>query len=253
VARTIRSNVIFEHLPIDSMQPCVAVTATTEIIRDALRVRVNAAYTAALAAAGLVPIVVPPLSAGVASAVLDGVAGLLVTGGEDVAPSRYGETPHPTVQAHEERDEMEIALVTEARRRGLPTLAICRGIQVVNVALGGTLVQDIPSQYANALDHDPKASRGARVHEVCVEPRSRLALALGTDRLMTNSFHHQALSRVSDQLRVTARAPDGIIEGAEAVEPDWWMLAVQWHPEELTNTKEPWDRNLFAAFAAALS
>jgi putative glutamine amidotransferase len=232
----------------------VAVTATTEIIRGAARVRVNLSYTQALTDAGLVPLVVPPLPASAASSVLAGVAGLVVTGGEDVAPARYGEEAHPTVEAHEGRDENEIALLLEARRRRLPTLAICRGIQVVNVALGGTLVQDIPSQLSNALSHDPGGQRDARVHEVRVSPGSRLADALGADRLTTNSFHHQALARVPSELCVTARAVgDDVIEGAESADPAWWMLGVQWHPEELTNTKEPWDRNLFAAFAAAVS
>lgn len=210
------------------------------------------AYTAALARVGLVPLVVPPLPAAVAPAILDGVAGLLVTGGEDVHPARYGEDIHPSVEPHEQRDEMEIALVAEAQKRKLPTLAICRGIQVVNVALGGSLVQDIPSHHPDALDHDPDDARDSRVHEVRVEPSSRLARALGTDHLMTNSFHHQALARVSSALCITARAPDGIIEGAESADPSWWMLAVQWHPEELIDTTEPWDRNLFSAFASAL-
>jgi putative glutamine amidotransferase len=230
----------------------VAVTGTTEIIRGAPRVRVNLSYTDALVRVGLVPLVVPPLAASAAAAVLDGVAGLVVTGGEDVAPDRYEEPAHPTVEAHEGRDESEITLIREARRRRLPTLAICRGIQVVNVAFGGSLVQDIPSQCPNAINHDPGGSRDARVHEVIVESKSRLAHALGGDRLTTNSFHHQALARVSDELCVTARATDGIIEGAESADDSWWMLAVQWHPEELTNTPESWDRNLFSAFAEAV-
>jgi putative glutamine amidotransferase len=87
---------------------------------------------------------------------------------------------------------------------------------------------------------------------VIVESKSRLAHALGGDRLTTKSFHHQALARVSDELCVTARATDGIIEGAESADDSWWMLAVQWHPEELTNTPESWDRNLFSAFAEAV-
>jgi putative glutamine amidotransferase len=231
----------------------VAVTATTEIIRGAQRVRVNRAYTDALARAGLVPLIVPPLAASAASTVLDGVAGLVVTGGEDVAPSRYGAAPHPSVELHEGRDESEIALILEARRRRLPTLAICRGIQVANVALGGSLVQDIPSQCPGALNHDPGGNRDARVHEVSVDPTSRLARALGAECLTTNSFHHQALARVSKDLRVTARASDGVIEGAESVDDEWWMLAVQWHPEELMDTPEPWDRNIFSAFARAVS
>lgn len=230
----------------------VGVTATTEVIRDALRVRVNAAYTEAVQRVGLIPLVVPPLPAAEVTAVLDGLAGLVVTGGEDVAPGRYGQSPHPTVQAHEERDESEISLVLEARRRRLPTLAICRGIQVVNVALGGTLIQDIPSQLSTHLNHDPDGERSQRVHDVRVEPSSTLARALRTDRLATNSFHHQALDAVGEGLRVTARAEDGIIEGAESADPNWWMLAVQWHPEELMDTPEPWDRNLFQALAAAV-
>jgi putative glutamine amidotransferase len=240
-------------LTIDSRSPLVAVTATTEVIRGAPRVRVNLAYTESLVAVGLVPLVVPPLTASGAGAILAGVAGLVVTGGEDVAPARYGQEAHPTVEPHEDRDESEIALLLEARRRRLPTLAICRGLQVVNVALGGTLVQDIPSQLTHAIAHDPDDRRDARVHEVRIEPDSRLARALGTDRLMTNSFHHQSLAQVPSELCVTARtAEDGVIEGAESADPSWWMLGVQWHPEELTQTAEPWDRNLFAAFAAAV-
>ena len=223
------------------------------MIRGAPRVRVNLAYTEALTKVGLVPLVVPPLSAAAAAAILDGVDGLLVTGGEDVHPARYDEVPHPSVEAHEGRDESEIALVLEARKRCMPTLAICRGIQVVNVALGGSLVQDIPSQSPGAIDHDPGGNRDARVHEVQVDKGSRLASALGTNCLTTNSFHHQALARVANALRITARAADGTIEGAESAASEWWMLAVQWHPEELTSTAEPWDRNLFAAFARALA
>jgi putative glutamine amidotransferase len=222
------------------------------MIRGALRVRVNASYTHALVRVGLVPVVVPPLAASIAPDLLVGVAGLVITGGEDVAPARYDEQPHPTIEAHEGRDESEIALIHEAKRRQLPTLAICRGIQVVNVAFGGSLVQDIPSQCPNAIDHDPGGSRDTRVHQVRVEPQSRLARALGADHLMTNSFHHQALARVASGLCVTARATDGIIEGAESADPNWWMLAVQWHPEELMNTPDPWDRNLFGAFAREL-
>jgi len=231
--------------------PVVAVTATTELIRGIPRVRVNAAYTEALEHVGLVPLVVPPLPPSAAHAVLEGVAGLVVTGGEDVDPARYGEPAHPTVEVHEGRDESEIALIVEAHRRRLPMLAICRGIQVLNVALGGTLVQDIPSQSPTTIDHNPGGDRDSRVHEVRLDADSRLARALGTNCLSTNSSHHQALARVSDDLRVSARSEDGVIEGVESTDPDWWMLGVQWHPEELMQTAEPWDRNLFSAFARA--
>jgi putative glutamine amidotransferase len=230
--------------------PPVAVTATTEIIREALRVRVNAAYTTAIRGAGLLPLVLPVLDPTDADAALDGMAGLVLTGGEDVSPGRYGSAPHPALgDTHDGRDGFEIALVHAARARALPTLAICRGIQILNVALGGTLVQDIPSEWTNPIVHDGEWARTARVHEVDVTAGSRLARALGTERPVVNSMHHQAVGTVAAPLATVARAPDGMVEGVEWPDDEWWMVGVQWHPEELTASPEPWDRALFAAFA----
>jgi putative glutamine amidotransferase len=234
--------------------PPVAVTATTEIIRNALRVRVNAAYTVSIRGAGMLPVVLPVLDPGDADAALDGVAGLVLTGGEDVNPSRYGAAPHPELgETNDGRDAFEMALVGAARARALPTLAICRGIQVLNVALGGTLVQDIPSEWKEPIVHDGDWARTARVHEVDVTPGSRLARALGTERPVVNSMHHQAIGTVASPLATVARAPDGIVEGVEWPSDDWWMVGVQWHPEELTATPEPWDRALLGAFTEVVS
>lgn len=231
--------------------PLVALTATTATSDGIVRVRTNAAYVRALEAAGLVPLVLPPLNAAHADRALDAVSGLVLTGGEDVAPWRYGEPPHRALgTVNEARDAFELALIAAAHDRSLPTLAICRGIQVLNVALGGTLVQDIPSQCPAALLHAPGDGRAMRVHEIAVDSGSRLAEVLEADRLSVNSAHHQAIGRVADGLRVTARAADGIIEGAEWDVDAWWAVGVQWHPEELTETPEPWDRGLFASFAA---
>jgi putative glutamine amidotransferase len=233
-----------------SITPLVALTATTAAADGIVRVRTNAAYVLALEAAGLVPLVLPPLDAAHAERALDAVSGLVLTGGEDVAPWRYGESPHPALgTVNEARDAWELALTTAARSRGLPTLAICRGIQVLNVALGGTLVQDIPTECPSALPHAPKEARSTRVHEVHVTSGSRLSEVLDAERLTVNSAHHQSIARVADGLRVTARAPDGIIEGAEWSGDDWWAVGVQWHPEELIETPESWDRGLFARFA----
>jgi putative glutamine amidotransferase len=233
--------------------PLIAVTATSEHIRSALRVRVNAAYTRAVERAGAIPFVVPPLGDPAAlGPLLDRVDGLVLTGGEDVDPARYGTQPHPALGVlNADRDATELALVAEARSRRLPTLAICRGIQLLNVALGGTLVQDIPSERPSAIEHDSAQARDARVHEVSVEPGSRLAAALGDTCVRANSFHHQALDRVADGLRVTARASDGLIEGVEWSGEEWWALGVQWHPEELVDGSERWDRQLFAALIRA--
>src|SRR5262245_12603659 len=140
-------------VPTTPFAPFVAVTATTEMIRGKSRVRVNQAYTDAILRAGLIPVVAPPLPPPRAADLLAGIAGLVLTGGEDVEPRLYGATPHPSVDVHRSRDESELALFDLVRQRAIPTLAICRGIQLVNVAMGGTLVQDIPTERPNAIVH----------------------------------------------------------------------------------------------------
>ena len=232
----------------------VAVTASIRPDGDTSRVRLTAAYVTALENAGLIPLIVPPLAnADAASAILDSVAGLVLTGGEDVDPARYGEKRHEKVRSvNPARDATEAALIKEAKERGTPVLAICRGIQILNVALGGTLVQDIPSQCETKIAHDEESARDSRTHEISVEPGSLIATAVGTEHLTVNSFHHQSVKRVADGMRVTARSPDGIIEGIESTDEDWWVMAVQWHPEEMTDSAEPWDRGLFQAFARKL-
>jgi putative glutamine amidotransferase len=232
----------------------VAVTAGIRPDGDTSRVRLTAAYVTALENAGLIPLIVPPLAnADAASAILDSVAGLVLTGGEDVDPARYGEKRHEKVRSvNPARDATEASLIKEAKERGTPVLAICRGIQILNVALGGTLVQDIPSQCETKIAHDEESARDSRTHEISVEPGSLIATAVGTEHLTVNSFHHQSVKRVADGMRVTARSPDGIIEGIESTDEDWWVMAVQWHPEEMTDSAEPWDRGLFQSFARKL-
>lgn len=233
--------------------PLIAVTATTEIIRGLERTRANVSYTEAARSAGLLPLILPVLAPADADAALAGMAGLMLTGGEDVDPAHYGGAPHAALgEVHARRDAFEIALVRAARARRLPTLAICRGIQVANVALGGALMQDLPSECPAALPHDGAWDRRERVHELELAAGSRLADAVGVTRATTNSLHHQAVARLAEGLTAVAHAPDGVIEGVEWTGDDWWMLGVQWHPEELVGTAEPWDRALFDAFAAAV-
>ena len=231
----------------------VAVTASIRLDGDTSRVRLTAAYVTALESAGLIPLIVPPLSSpSAAAAIMDSVSGLVLTGGEDVDPERYGEKRHEKVRSvNAARDATEAALIEAAKARGKPVLAICRGIQILNVALGGTLVQDIPSQCGTKIAHDEDSPRTTRTHEISIEPASLIAKAVGAEHVTVNSFHHQAVKRVADGMRVTARSPDGIIEGLEST-GDWWVMAVQWHPEEMTDSPEPWDRGLFKAFAQKL-
>lgn len=234
--------------------PIVALTSTTKDIGGLMRVRLNEAYVDAVRAAGLTPLVLPPLEPAELDAVASAVSGIVLTGGEDVDPAEYGAARNPLTQdPHQRRDKCELALVQLAHDRRLPTLAICRGIQVVNVALGGTLIQDIASECPSAIDHDQSNDREARVHEVSIDRQSKLAAAVGSPTISVNSSHHQALARVAGGLRVTARSPDGIIEGVEWEADDWWMLGVQWHPEELVRDAADWDRGLFRAFASALA
>ena len=232
--------------------PAVAVTATTESIRDVLRVRANASYTNSLYSARLRPFILPVLDPLAADQMLEGMAGLVLTGGEDVGPQHFGQPAHAALgEVHAGRDHFELALVQAAMARRIPTLAICRGIQIANVALGGTLVQDIPSDWPAAIEHDGPWPRNHRAHVVRAADHSRLASALGGQDLTVNSFHHQAVATLAPHLAAVAHAPDGVIEGVEWATDDWWMVGVQWHPEELTETPESWDRNLFGAFASA--
>ena len=219
-----------------------------------MRVRLNEAYVDAAREAGMVPLVLPPLDPGEVGPVLDAVAGVILTGGEDVDPAAYGAARgEKTESVHARRDTCELAVLKLARERRMPTLAICRGIQLANVGLGGTLVQDLPSERPSSIDHDQSVKRASRVHDVSVDEGSKLARALGASgTIPVNSSHHQALDRVAPGLRVTARSPDGVIEGVEWTADDWWMLGVQWHPEELTRDGKPWDKRLFEAFAKAL-
>lgn len=215
------------------------------------RVRLNNTYIIALESAGLVPLVVPPLtSASAARSILSAVAGLVLTGGEDVDPALYGQDRHAKAGTPNRlRDDTEIALVRAARDLAKPVLAICRGPQLLNVALGGTLIQDIPSQLPGALEHNAKEDRASRVHDVEVEAGSRIARAMGATRLRVNSLHHQSVRDLAPGLRITARAPDGVVEGIESESADWWAIAVQWHPEEMNDSPEPWDPGLFRGFA----
>ena len=240
-------------MPRAATTPIVAVTASTRMVQDSGKVTVNRAYTDAILAAGLVPLVVPPMSEDGARAILDAVHGLVLTGGEDVDPAHFGAPRHPkTGPANDLRDRIELALAKEAAARKLPTLAICRGVQVLNVALGGTLVQDIPSEVETSIDHDAERERSSRVHDVAVNAGSRLAGIIGADRITTNSFHHQSVDRLAGGLQTVATSPDGVVEGVECSDRSWWAVGVQWHPEELTGTHEDWDRRLFSAFAVAV-
>jgi putative glutamine amidotransferase len=173
-----------------------------------------------------------------------GFDGLLLAGGEDVDPPLYGETARPGIGGiNRRRDEQELGLIAAARRRGAPIFGICRGLQVVNVACGGTLVQDIPTEIPSPVEHDVRRPRDAMAHAVTVSAGG--ALPSGT--FAVNSRHHQAIARLGGGLSATARSADGLIE---AIEGDG-IVAVQWHPENLR--QDPVSRRLFRMFREAVA
>jgi putative glutamine amidotransferase len=205
-------------------------------------------YTEALRRAGAVPVLIPPQPEN-AEAIVENVDGILLAGGDDCDPSAYGEQRHPTVDPvmDPRRQSNDLALARVARERGIPTLGICLGVQVMNVAAGGTLIQDIGSELRTDIDHASEPSDRHR-HDVLIENDTNLAKIVGDQELNVNSSHHQAIRHVGEGLRVTALAPDGIIEGLEDPSHPFY-IGVQWHPEDISTEKSA--QSLFGAFIEA--
>lgn len=195
--------------------------------------------------AGGIAVLLPPqpVDGDVADRVLDRLDGLVITGGPDVDPSRYGQQPHPqTNEPARERDEWEFALLTGALARGIPVLGVCRGAQVLNTALGGTLHQHLPDVIGHT--HHQKGNAIFGTSDVRTVPGTRLASLIG-ERSDAQCYHHQAIDRLGDGLVVSARDADGVIEAVE-VPGEHFVLGVQWHPEERLD-----DLRLFRAVVEA--
>jgi putative glutamine amidotransferase len=212
-------------------------------------------YIHALEQVGLAPMLVTPAhSPAAVAAILDACAGLVLSGGEDVDPARYGESPSPALGAVEPlRDAMEFRALEVAERRGMPILGICRGLQVLNVHFGGTLYQDIATERPSDLLHQQREPWDHRTHGATVRPGSLLHRIVGEGQLRINSFHHQAIKHLGRGLLVTARADDGLVEAIEHQDYPW-LLGVQWHPERneaAASASDP-DRVIFLAFTEAV-
>jgi putative glutamine amidotransferase len=214
---------------------------------------VSQAYVTALVAAGATPFIVPHLfSEALLRPLYDRADGLLLAGGQDVDPSRYGAERHPALGYTEDgRDFIELTLARWALAEGKPVLGVCRGMQLLNVAAGGTLVQDIGACCTTTINHDlgPAAPRDHHAHDVRIAPGSRLAQSVGAASLSVNSLHHQAVETLGAGLAASAWAPDGIVEGIEGVAQTAFALGVQWHPESLA--RDAASDRLFASFAHA--
>ena len=216
-------------------------------------------YVHVLTAAGAIPWVVPLLEGNEAALrqIYDRLDGLFLPGGVDVDPATYGEARSELCgRIDAARDWTELLLARWALADRKPVLAVCRGAQLINVAVGGSLYQDVSAQHPDAIKHDHFPLKGRRrdelAHDVVIPPGSRLHRLLGADRLEVNSMHHQGIARLAPGLRAVATSPDGLIEGVEGGTNGQFLLGVQWHPEDLVDV-DPRMRRLFDAFIEAAS
>ncbi len=230
---------------------CSSIFGTPYGERDVL----NRKYARAVANAGGVPLILPVFGgAEMAAKYLGAIDGLLLSGGVDMIPAAYEQEALPELEETDAgRDQLEMPLIKLALEHNLPIFGICRGLQTLNVALGGTLYQDLPTQKPSIIQHaQTKAGypRDAFTHTITINPDTRLASIVGVGEMRVNSHHHQAIDRIGNGLIVTATAPDGVIEAVE-LPAKRYVLAVQPHPEE-TATHDERSRQLFATFVAAL-
>ena len=232
--------------PGKGVRPLIGVTTYGRDERG--RYTLPSEYVAAVVRAGAVPVLIPPVPEH-AARYLELVDGIVLAGGGDLDPAHYGgERPETIYGVDAQRDALELALARRIVECGAPTLAICRGMQVLNVALGGTLIEHLPAAVGEDVLHRAPP-REPIAHPVKVKPGSHLASVAGGTELAPMSWHHQAIRKPAPGLEVVATAPDGTIEAVE-LEGHPWLIAVQWHPE-LTAEKDPAQQRLFDALVDA--
>jgi putative glutamine amidotransferase len=208
-------------------------------------------YVRSIEQAAGIPVILAPSGAALHSRLTTRLDGLLLTGGVDIEPSAYGETFHPSVtRVSPERDEFEFKLTKTSLEKKMPILAICRGLQVLNVVMGGSLVQDIPTMVGRQISHDDsQRQRHELAHQVTIKTQTRLFEILKMEKLWVNSFHHQSPKRLGDTLVPVAWSNDGVIEALE-LSNSHFVLGVQWHPESFWNQDRKFSP-LFESFTAA--
>jgi putative glutamine amidotransferase len=236
-------------------KPLIGLTCTVRYEDGAVLYGLYASYIKALEAAGGLPVLIAhDLQPETLRAIYERVDGVLLTGGGDVDPHEYGAGDEiPLRSVNHDRDATEMTVTKWAVADDKPLLGICRGVQVMNVALGGTLYRDLALEFGNSVDHDMggKNVRNFEAHAVNVQSDSKLAGLLGTTQPKVNSLHHQAIRDLGKGLVPVATAPDGIVEGVE-IPGTRFIVGVQWHPEELANYSEPM-RRLFEGFVRQAS
>ena len=235
------------------MKPLIGITTMAEFRENGKNFSVlNNTYKEAVLKGGGIPILIPVNDPGDAEEIVQHLDGILFSGGEDVHPIFYGESPLINLgTVSPERDRWELELFKAARKKKLPLLGICRGCQVMNVALGGTLYQDIDSQILKANGHHPVGIKGEEIyHFIDIDPTSELYQIFITEKLGINSFHHQSVKKLGEGLIVSALSEDGVIEAYESFEMENnYIMGIQWHPEIMRSRYERF-HNLFESFIA---
>jgi putative glutamine amidotransferase len=228
-------------------RPRILVTLGRDLPHRTDQLRLPVSYVDAILAEHAIPVLMPPrLDRRAIEAFVRSVDGLLLPGGVDPHPRHFDEEVHPMTVVDEPLDTLEFATIDCARRAHMPILGICRGSQVLNVALGGSLIQHLETA---PIDHKPNGPLSQHIHHIELTAGTRLHATCAVDQLKVNSWHHQAIGRLGRGLRVAARAEDGVIEAIESANPEEWVIGVQYHPEELTAIAA--HRALLAEFVAA--
>lgn len=231
--------------------PCYSQARQNAIFREASATQQT--YIRALEDTNAVPLLLPITSKPEAAKnVIRCINGLLLVGGMDIDPKRYGQDPLTNISPIDiNRDNIELTITTLCLTEHIPVLGICRGIQMLNVCTGGTLWQDIATQIPNAIKHDyyPRYKRNRLSHYIEIDRNNRLSEIFPDKTIKVNSLHHQAIRSIGNGFKVTATSHDNIIEGIESIEGSW-TVGVQWHPEELIND-DPYMKKLFSSFASA--
>jgi putative glutamine amidotransferase len=247
----------------EARRPVIGITVALKEVPEPIErrpssrfVRADSDYVEGVAEAGGVPVVLPP-AVGILTAevLLEGLDGLLLSGGSDLDPGYYGEGPISELGVTvPEWDAFDMALLGLALRRGMPIFGICRGMQLLNVALGGTLHQDLYSQLdENTLEHQHETPKWQPTHDVEILDDSYLAEITDRQSVEVNSYHHQGINSTADALTVSARSSDGVIEAVESRDfRERWLVGVQWHPEGMRDTSSE-HLNLFEAHVRAAS
>ena len=234
-------------------RPRIGIPMRIEHLTD--RFYLSRHYSEAVEAAGGAPVhisLIPKID--YIDAVVDGLDGILLPGSDsDIDPLRYGRQPHPNLgSVHPIKDATDLLILDAAERRQMPVFAICFGMQALNVSRGGTLIQDIPSQWPEAIKHEQGVPRDRASHSVRIESETKLSQIVRAEDLEVNSHHHQAVETLGANLVATAWSPDGVIEALEDPRSDRFVMAVQWHPE-LGWQNDKYSQRLFDSFVAHVS